>query len=684
MTTFDSTWPRRDDCVEDLHGVPVADPYRWLEDSGASDTLAWTAAQNERTRGFLDALPGRAERHARIDELLRANTVTSADVAGGRLFTVERPEGYDQAVLVIRDAACRLGEPGRVLVDPVVELASATAAVDWYRPSPDGMFVAVGLSTGGDERSEMRIVEATGRWRPDRIPGTRAASVVWARDGSGFAYTRYPNPAAVPAGEEHYWRTVWWHILGESARDDALVFSHPDDKTAWPDLSPCPDGRWLVINLTMSWNRTDVYLIDRHSGQRVTVLAGVDAVSRFGLVDGELVGVTTLDAPRGRVVRAYCSAPHPDRWETLVAESESVIQAVVSTAGSILVARARSGLAALDRYDRQNPRRLPESIGLPEPGSLISLTGSDDRDEAWFAFTSFARPPQLFRWTATDGLAAWSPMSDAIDPEQYRVHQERFESTDGTAVSILLLTSGDHVAIDPETPAVLNGYGGFSVAMSPVFSPAAVAHVDVGGLWAVTGIRGGSEEGEEWHQAGQRANKQQVFDDFVAAADWLIAEGRTSRSRLAIRGVSNGGLLVTAVLTQRPDLCRAVHAGVPLTDMLRYHRFQVGRLWVSELGDPDLPDEFAWLHAYSPYHRIVDGVSYPAVLVTTATGDARVDPAHARKFAARLQAATACGEHNPVLLRVEEEAGHGQGKPAGRLADELTDVLSFLHWQLHV
>lgn len=684
MTRPTSAEPDRDGVVDVLHGVAVADPFRWLEDATSADTAAWTAAQNRRTREVLDALPGRAGLHARIRTLLGADTVTGVSIAGERLFCLQRTRARDQAQLVVHDPDDRGCQAGRVLVDPVTELQNDTAAIDWFGPSPDGALVAVGLSCGGDERSELRVVDAsTGVWLAERISRTRAASLTWMPDGSAFAYTRYPDPATVPPGDEEYWRSVWWHVLADPVDNDELVFSHPADKTAWPNVSLSRDGRWLLVHLTMGCNRTDVYLTDRHSGRRRTVVAGVDGVSYFQVVDDELIGVTTLDAPRGRVVRARCAAPTPERWDTVVAESASIIEAVVATAGSLLVSRTRTAVAALDRYDRHDLRRPPQAVRLPELGSLVCLSGSHERDEAWFSFTSFVRPPQLFRWTSAKGAEPWSRQPEAVDPDRYTVTQERYRSNDGISVPIFLLAARDAVA-GPATATVLNGYGGFGVTSRPAWSPAAVAHADSGGVWVVAGIRGGSEEGEDWHRAGQRADKQQVFDDFAAAADWLVAQRRTSRSRLAITGDSNGGLLVTAVLTQRPDLCRAAHAAVPLTDMLRYHRFGVGRLWVSELGDPDVADEFAWLHAYSPYHRVADGVCYPAVLVTTASGDSRVDPAHARKFTARLQAGTTCGAHHPVLLRVEDGAGHGQGKPAGRQADELSDWLSFLHWQLDV
>jgi prolyl oligopeptidase len=385
-----------------------------------------------------------------------------------------------------------------------------------------------------------------------------------------------------------------------------------------------------------------------------------------------------VDAPLG--------AAWHQNWRTLVPESDDVIEAFVPTSRSLLVLSSREAVAVLRRVDHDGGRG--REITLPGAGSLAGLTGSRLRDEAFLSFTSFATPPSLYRWTGDDELTDWSRLW-ALDPidgprGDYVVEQVTYPSTDGTEVPMFLVRAAG-TAPGPTTPCVLTGYGGFAIALSPTYSSAVVAVCDAGGVYAVANIRGGSERGEAWHRAGMGPDKQQSFDDFAAAADWLVDTGRTSRDRLAIRGGSNGGLLVGATLVQRPQLCRAVHCAVPLLDMVRYHRFLIARLWIPEYGDPDVAEDFAWLHAYSPYHHVRDGVRYPAVLLTTAEGDSRVDPLHARKMAARLQAATTGAEpadDRPVLLQVEQQAGHGQGKPVGRQADELADALGFLAWQI--
>ncbi|CAN5510514.1 prolyl oligopeptidase family serine peptidase [soil metagenome] len=665
---------RIDDVVDTVHGIDVADPYRWLEDGDAPETREWVAAQNRRTRAVLDALPGRDGRRARLATLLSAGTSTGPQVAGDLVFSVDRWGEHDQAVLVVRSAIGQQPSPPRVLLDPAMS-GEDTAAIDWFQPSPDGRLVAYGSSSGGDERSTLRVLDtATAGHLDDEIPHTRAASVAWLPDASAFAYTRYPDPDVVDDDDRGYWRQVWWHQLGDHPGHDELVWGDLPDKTAWPDVSLSRDGRWLLVHVALGWSRVDVHLVDRASGGRTTIIEGVDAVSGFEVVDDRLVGVSTVDAERGRVVAAPLSSPTPERWDTLVAETDAVIEGLVVTPSSLLVASTRAAVAQLDRYDHDGGDH--QRIDLPGPGSLAGLAGSDDHELAVLSFTSFTHPPALHRWQPGT-LERWSDLPVGFDPGAYDVRQIRYPSTDGTDVAMFLV-SAKGAKPDPGTPAVLTGYGGFSVTMSPAFSPAAVAVCDDGGLYAMACIRGGAEEGEAWHRAGSRGHKQQSFDDFFAAADWLVAEGLTSRARLAIRGGSNGGLLMGAALTQRPDLCRAAQVAVPLADMVRYPRFLIARLWVPEYGDPDVADEFTWLWAYSPYHRVVDGTCYPAVLVTTGEEDSRVDPAHARKLAARLQAATACGDDHPVLLRVEHQAGHGQGKPATRQADELTDVLSFL------
>ena len=656
-----------------VHGVDVADPYRWLEDATSPETQAWAAAQNTLTRDALDALPSRPALHARLTELFRAGTSGSPRIEGGRLFSLDRWGDHDQAVLCVRSLEAAIASDPQVVIDPAARTDDATTAIDWFHPSRDARFVAYGTSASGDERSTLRIVDLeTGEHLTDEIPHTRAASVGWTPDGSAFAYTRYAT-----GGD--YDRHVFWHHLGTPWTQDDVLFDTLPDATAWPDVSVSRDGRFALVHVELGWSRVDVHVIDLATRERRTVIEGTEAVTWLGFDErrNRLVGWTTLDADRGRVIAVDLQGD-VSTWETLVPESESVIDGVSITSDSLLVSTTRRAVSALDRYALDGTS--VGAIELPERGSLAGVASSREADLAVFAFTGFARPSALFRWTP-DGTEPWSDLPGGPEPSRFAVEQHTYRSTDDTDIAMFIVSpAGDDGSVPRRT--ILYGYGGFAITMSPAYNPIIAAFVEDGGRYAIACIRGGAEEGEAWHRAGMREHKQQVFDDFHAAADWLVTNGVTTREQLAIRGGSNGGLLVGAAITQRPDLCRAAICAVPLLDMLRFHLFLIAKLWIPEYGDPDVEEEFRWLYAYSPYHHIVDGTCYPATIIETGEEDSRVDPCHARKFAALLQERTSCPNERPVLVRIESKAGHGQGKPASRQADEAADVLAFLDWQL--
>jgi prolyl oligopeptidase len=656
--------------VDVLHGTEVDDPYRWLEDGEHPDTIAWVQAQNERTRQALDARPDRARWHERLVALLGAGVSTGCRLAGDHVFTLERRDTSPQFALVVRSAVDP-DAPPRTLLDPALMAADGTVAIDWYHPNRDGSLVAYGISEGGDERSVLHVLRtATGEVLADEIPDARAADVGWLPGGTGFLYTRYP-----PGDEYH--RMVYEHTIGTDWHDDPLVFGALPTPESWPSVDTAPDGRYALVHVMVGWGRTDVHLLDRSSGAWATVIAGVEALSAFTFDGDRIVGTTTLEAPRGRVVAAPLDAP--SALATVVPESDAVLDAVHPVAGGLLVRCTRRAIAHLHRY---RPDGTPAGeIPLPEPGTFAGFDAGSDRALAFGQLESFTRPATLLRWTPESGLEPWGPVDTTIDPAAFTVRHLTYPSCDGTEIG-LFLVHATATPPGPDTPCLLTGYGGFAIAETPAWSPLAAAWCEAGGLFAMAGLRGGYEEGEAWHQAGRRANKQNVFDDFHAAADFLVGSALTSRDRLALRGGSNGGLLVGAALTQRPDLARAVHCAVPLLDMVRFPLFLIARLWTDEYGDPDVAEEFAWLHAYSPYHRVHEGTCYPAVLLTAAEGDTRVDPLHARKMAAALQHASACEAERPVLLRQEHRAGHGVGKPLHKQADEAADVLTFVSWQL--
>jgi prolyl oligopeptidase len=437
-----------------------------------------------------------------------------------------------------------------------------------------------------------------------------------------------------------------------------------------------PDGSHLLVHVSLGWSRVDVHLLDRGTDEWRTVIKDVDALTTMSFAPSGLIGVTNLDAEKGRVVSA--ALEHPDVWTTIVAEGDDVIEAASIGYEGMFVTTLRSAVHGL-QYRGFDGSPLNE-IELTDRISFHGLDADRDTVRVFFQAEGFARPAALYRWTPEHGVEPWGSLPLAADPDSFIVEQVRYPSLDGTAIPMFLVRSARTTAT-ADTPCILTGYGGFNIAETPAYGPGIVAWCERGGLYAIAGLRGGNEEGESWHRAGMRENKQNVFDDFHAAADWLVAQKLTSRDKLALRGGSNGGLLMGAAITQRPDLARAVHCAVPLLDMVRFHLFLIARLWIAEYGDPDVADEFAWLHAYSPYHH-VEPACYPATLITTAEEDSRVDPSHARKMAAALQHASTCQAEHPILLRIEERAGHGQGKPVHKQADELADVLAFLAWQL--
>lgn len=650
---------------------------------------AWTTSQNDRTRTALDAVSVRGRFRARLTELTSVGTSTSPAVRGHQLFTIDRWGDRDRAVLAVRSIDAPVDGPGRVLLDPADAAGELTSAIDWYHPSPDGALVAFGTSTGGDERSTLRILDvAAGTLLEDAIPHTRAASVAWLPDGSGFAYTRYPDPAVVGDDEAGYHRAVWWHRLGDDPALDDPCFPALPEKDAWPDVSISADGRWLLVHVERGWSRTDVHLLDRTTDAWSVVIEGVDDATSWFRVDTDrarLLGLSTIGAPRGRLVEL----PLPEggvlgdvgTWRDVVPEGEDVLDGFAATGQHLLVLRSRAGVSSLHHHAPDGGHLEVVSSLM---GSLSAVTALASHPSAAdivaVGHTSFTQP---------DTVTAWRPEAPPTRLTRLPgptiagadVTQVRYPSTDGTAVPMLLVHAPE-TSVDAGTPTLLTGYGGFNITETPAWSPFVAAWCEAGGQLAVAGIRGGGEEGEAWHQAGMRDRKPQVFADFEAAADWLVAEGRTSRSHLGIRGGSNGGLLVAACEVRRPDLCAAVVCDVPLTDMVRFPQFLIARLWIPEYGDPDDASDFAVLHGYSPYHHVVDGTCYPATLVTTGEEDSRVDPCHARKMAARLQAATGCGDERPILLRVEAAAGHGQGKPASKQIEERADVLAFLAWRL--
>ena len=665
---------RRDAVIETLHGIAVEDPYRWLENGDDPEVQQWVSEQNRLTRSALDASPSRAAWHERLVALMGLAVVQAVQVRGDRLILLERQAGEQQARLTVRSVGNPSGEPV-VLVDPSSGTVDGAAAIDWYFASPDGELVAFGVSQGGTENSVLRVVRAgDAQLLSDEIPNCRACSVAWERDGSGFFYTRYPE------GDE-YNRTVHHHTIGEAWADDPVIWAEHETPETWPGVELSPDGRYLVVSAMAGWSRNDQHVLDRTTGVWRDLIVGVDAISDFSFADDQtLIGMTTLNAPKGRIVSVDLADPDVGHttWITIVPERDGVVGSPVPVGDGFYLTVERMGVDSIEHWTIDGRDRTEIGVGV---SSTVQISADRVSGKAFTILTGFDSPAALYSLGPDHRAERTQPTSNHEPMPDLTVTQVEYPSLDGTLIGLFLIHRFD-VMPDVSTPTILNGYGGFAISETPIWSPTIAAWCEAGGLYAIAGLRGGFEHGEEWHQAGKRANKQNVFDDFHAAADWLVATDRTSRDRLAIVGGSNGGLLVGAALTQRPDLCRAVWCAVPLLDMIRFPQFLIARLWIDEYGDPDVADEFGWLHAYSPYHHVVDGEHYPAVLLTTAEGDTRVDALHARKMAAMLQSAAIGPESRPILLHQETRAGHGVGKPVGKRAAEQADVLAFLSWQL--
>ena len=676
---------RRTDDADVLHGRSVPDPYRWLEDASSDETLAWSAGQDELLADQLRDVPGRDHLQARIGELLGAGSVGAPTWRGERRFFMRRTADQEHAVLLTVD---REGADERVLVDPMAIDPSGTTTLDHWQPSKEGHLLAYQLSEGGTEESVLRVLDvATGEQVDGPIDRTRFSPVAWLPGGEAFYYVRRLAPGLVPEDEQQHHRRVWLHRLGTSPDEDVLVFGDGLEKTNYYGVSVSMDGRWLVVGASAGTApRNDLWLADLTDGALETprltaVQEGVDASTSLHVGrDGRAYVFTDRDAPRGRLAVTTPEDPRAETWTDLVPEDpEAVLEGFALLDGDeldepvLLCSWTRHAMGEITAHDLRTGTRTGT---VPLPG-LGTVTGLSERPEggheSWFGYTDHVTPSSVFRFDATTGeTTLWASAPGTVDVPEVHARQVELQSKDGTTVRMLVLSPVKDA--DEPRPAILYGYGGFGVPMTPGYSAGVLAWVEAGGVYAIANLRGGSEEGEEWHRAGMRDRKQNVFDDFYAAAEKLVADGWSTPDRLACSGGSNGGLLVGVALTQRPELWAAVVCSAPLLDMVRYETFGLGVTWNDEYGTAGDPDELGWLLGYSPYHHVRDGVDYPAVLFTVFDGDTRVDTLHARKMCAALQAATA-GDR-PVLLRLERAVGHG-ARALSRTVALSADTLGF-------
>ena len=669
---------------EDFHGTKIIDNYRWLEDGKSPETQKWVEKEMSYTRAVLDPLPGRDAIHKRLTELLSIGSITPPQIAGKHYFYTKREGMQNQPVLYVRDS---LTGPDRVLLDVNQLAADGTIALDWFQPSDNGKYVAYGTSPSGSEMSTLHIIETkTGTILADTIERTRAASVAWLHDNSGFYYTRYPKAGDVPAGQEMYNRHVFYHQLGDDVVHDDAIFGEGRDPEDWPSVSLSNDGNWLLINVSEGWTKSELYLMDLKKNTPPTrVTTGKNFLYGAEVYNGKLYITTNEDAPRYRVFVADAGDYDREHWKEIIPQTDAVLQGVAVYGGKLFVQYEQNATSQLKLFDLEGKKL--NDLALPAIGSVFGSGGRWDRDEIFYGFQSFTVPPAIYRYDLKDNSTSlWTKVeASSIDPSAYEVAQEWFNSKDGTRVPMFVVHKKG-LQKNGHNPTLLTAYGGFNVSLTPTFSRTAYLWMEHGGVFAVANLRGGAEFGEDWHRAGMLDKKQNVFDDMIAAAEHLVAEKYTDKNHLAIQGGSNGGLLMGAMITQRPDLFRAVVCQVPLLDMLHYQDFQIAKLWIPEYGSAENAEQFKWLYAYSPYHHVKPGKEYPAILLMTADTDTRVDPMHAKKMAAEMQAEAKNGasKTRPILLRIESKAGHGAGKPVTKQIEEFTDVYSFLFWQLGV
>jgi len=680
-------YTRKDDLVETLHGTPVADPYRWLEEVDAPETLDWIKRQNELTFNWLDQIPARPRLQQRLTELWDYAKAWAPYKRGGRYFQERNSGLQNQNILYVLES---LSAEPRALLDPNTLSTDGTVAMTNFSISRDGKWLAYATSSSGSDWLTWRVRNVdTGQDLDDLLLWSKFSSAAWAPDGSGFYYSRYAVPVEGQKYQSaNYDQKVFFHKLHTSQDQDRLIYERPDHKEWGFHLDITDDAQYHILNV---WQGTDVrnrfFYRDLQGEDRFVELIP-DLEASYELVgnDGTLFYFfTNLDAPRGRLMAVDIAAPDKSNWRTLIPEARPTLVGVVMT---------NDQFVALYNEDAHHNLRLfnldgtpAGEIPFPGPGALVQINdigmhGNREDTELFYAFQSFLYPTTVFRYdfkkSTPETLDA--PEID-FDPTAYETRQVFVPSKDGTQVP-LYLTHKKGLTHDGQNPTLLYGYGGFNVSTLPAFAISRLIWLELGGVYASANMRGGSEYGEEWHQGGMIHNKQNVFDDFIACAEWLIAERITSTPKLAIEGRSNGGLLVGACLTQRPNLFGACLPHVGVMDMLRFHKFTIGWAWVSDYGSAENADEFKTLLAYSPYHNLKPETRYPPTLVTTGDHDDRVVPGHSFKFAARLQECQS-GEA-PALIRIQTKAGHGFGKPTKIIIEELADIFAFLVKSLNI
>ncbi len=668
---------RKCDQVDVYHGVQVADPYRWLEDPDSEETRAWVEAQNEVTFGYLEQIPARQKIRERITKLWDYEKYGVPFKEGGRYFFRKNDGLQNQFVLYTMRS---LGEEPRVLLDPNKLSEDGTVSLSGYSISKDGRLMAYGLSSAGSDWQEWFVRDiATGEDLPDHIEWVKFSSASWSLDSAGFFYSAYDPPEEGTEYEGvNYYQKLYYHQLGTPQAEDILVYERPDQKEWGFSGSVTDDGRYLIIRVDQGTKRENCVFykdLEDSDAQVVELLKDFDA--EYSFIDN--VGPvfffrTDADAPRGRVIAIDINSPAKSSWREVVPQARETLVSVNLLGRKFVANYLADAHTQIKMFDKAG--RLVREVELPGLGRAGGFGGKRHETETFYSYTSFGVPSTVYRYDMdTEESTVFRRPQVDFDPDLYVTKQVFYHSKDGTRVP-MFITHKKGITLDGNNPTYLYGYGGFNVPLLPRFSVAKLVWMEMGGVCATANIRGGGEYGREWHVAGMRLKRQNVFDDFIAAAEWLIDNGYTRPEKLGIAGGSNGGLLVAACMIQRPDLFGAVLPAVGVLDMLRFSKFTIGWAWVSDYGSPDDPEEFKALYAYSPLHNLEQGTHYPACMLTTADHDDRVVPAHSFKFAAAIQEAQ--GGTAPVIIRIETKAGHGGGKPTAKIIEEVADEWAFL------
>ena len=668
---------RKVDQQDNYHGTIVADPYRWLEDANSAETGDWVAAQNKLTQAYLGQIPARDAIRQRLTELWNYERYSVPYKEGGRYFYSRNDGLQNQSVLY---TMAKLGDIPRVLLDPNTLAADGTVALAGTAVSPDGKLLAYGTAASGSDWNEWKVRDiATGQDLPDHLKWVKFSSTAWTHDGRGFFYSRYDAPnEATKLADVNYFHKLYFHLVGTPQSADTLVYDRPDEKEWGFGAHVTDDGHYLLIDATQGTAHKNRVFYKDLTKPGSAVLPLIDAFeSAYAFIDNDgpvFYFVTDHQAPRQRVIAIDTRTPKPAAWKVIVPESAQTLVSASLVNNQFVAEYLADARSMVKVFDRKGV--AVREVRLPGIGSAAGFGGKRGDSETFYSFTGFTDPTTIYRLDMKSGASSVlrQPKVD-FDPLKYETRQQFFTSRDGTKVPMFIV-SKKGIKLDGSNPTYLYGYGGFNISMTPGFSPANLAWMEMGGVYVMANLRGGGEYGQAWHEAGTLLQKQNVFDDFIGAAEWLIANKVTSPAKLAIGGGSNGGLLVGAALTQRPELFGAAIPQVGVMDMLRFHKFTIGWAWTSDYGSSDNAEQFKALVKYSPLHNLKAGTCYPPTMITTADHDDRVVPAHSFKFAATAQAAQ--GGTAPILIRIDTKAGHGAGKPTTKQIEEVADRWGFL------